>query len=339
MNITLNINLAGHFFYIDELAYKNLNAYLDEIKRYFKDETVRDEIIADIEARIAELLIGMLKHERQVITQNEVDEIIKIMGQPHDYKIDEEEQKESQRKLFRDQENALLGGVASGLSYYIGLKTRWVRIIWLILGLFSWGGFIVLYLILWIVLPKAETTAEKLSMKGEPINISNIEKKIKEGIEDVADRVKNTDYSKTGKSVETGLKGFFDALTRVLESLFLVIRKLLGIILIIATSLGIISLVIAVFTLGTVDLMGIDLFDLEFNQDHWTYFNGPLWILSVPVFFFSVIPMVYLLLFGKWMWSGKLKNTIGMSIFLGVLWIISLFSLIVISLQQWATFY
>ena len=90
MNKTVNINLAGLFFHVDEHAYAKLQRYLDAIKRSFTDAQGREEIIQDIEARIAELFNERVKNERQVIGITEVDEVINIMGQPEDYRIDEE---------------------------------------------------------------------------------------------------------------------------------------------------------------------------------------------------------------------------------------------------------
>ena len=82
MNKTVNINLAGIFFHIDEDAYLKLQRYLEAIKRSFTDSQDRSEIIADIEARIAELFSERVQNEKQVIRIKEVDEVISVMGQP-----------------------------------------------------------------------------------------------------------------------------------------------------------------------------------------------------------------------------------------------------------------
>ena len=128
MNKTVNINLAGLFFHIDENAYAKLQRYLDAIKRSFTDAQGREEIIQDIEARIAELFSERVKNERQVIGISEVEEVINIMGQPEDYRIDEElfedepAQKtyssttSSSKKLYRDTDTSWIGGVCTGLG-------------------------------------------------------------------------------------------------------------------------------------------------------------------------------------------------------------------------------
>ncbi|MGB5648399.1 MAG: hypothetical protein WBM55_14850, partial [Muriicola sp.] len=90
MNKTVNINLANVLFHIDEEAFKKLQRYLEAIKRSFSGTAGSEEIIADIEARIAELFQERMENDRQVITMKEVDAVIKVMGQPEDYRVDED---------------------------------------------------------------------------------------------------------------------------------------------------------------------------------------------------------------------------------------------------------
>ncbi|HLT51709.1 MAG TPA: PspC domain-containing protein, partial [Arenibacter sp.] len=139
MNKTININLANLFFHIDEEAYAKLKHYLEAVKRSFANTNGSDEIIADIEARIAELFHEKMENERQVITQKEVDEVIVIMGQPEDYMVDEDIFEDGPKnvpktarvkKLYRDIDNKYIGGVSSGLGHYFGIDALWVRLIW-----------------------------------------------------------------------------------------------------------------------------------------------------------------------------------------------------------------
>ncbi len=158
MNKTVNINLAGIFFHIDEDAFLKLQRYLEAIKHSFTDSQGRSEIIADIEARIAELFTERIQNEKQVVGTKLVDEVITIMGQPEDYLVDDEifedEPKASQRqpyksakKLYRDTDNSYIGGVAAGLSHYLGIEPIWTRLIWLLFAIGSGGTFIFIYLI------------------------------------------------------------------------------------------------------------------------------------------------------------------------------------------------
>ena len=159
MNKTVNINLAGIFFHIDEDAYLKLSRYLEAIKRSFTDSQGRSEIIADIEARIAELFSERIQNEKQVVGTKLVDEVITIMGQPEDYLVDDEifedePQYKKQTKtgpsktLFRDTDNSYVGGVASGFSHYLGIDMVWVRLLWVLFTFLSGGTFIFIYLIL-----------------------------------------------------------------------------------------------------------------------------------------------------------------------------------------------
>ncbi|WAC03244.1 PspC domain-containing protein [Lacinutrix neustonica] len=139
MNKTVNINLAGIFFHIDEDAYLKLQRYLEAIKRSFTDSQGRSEIISDIEARISELFTERVKHDKQVIGTKEVDEVISIMGQPEDYIVDDEifedepqnhyRSKSASRKLFRDTDNSYVGGVSAGLAHYFGVDAIRIRLI------------------------------------------------------------------------------------------------------------------------------------------------------------------------------------------------------------------
>ncbi|MDH3323751.1 MAG: PspC domain-containing protein, partial [Flavobacteriaceae bacterium] len=224
MNKTININLGGVFFHIDEIAYQKLKNYLEAIRRSLSDDPKgRDEIITDIETRIGELLSAKVKDVRQVINENDIDEVVEVMGKPEDYMVDDEifnddnyqsYQRSRNKKLYRDGDDKFLGGVSSGLAHYFNVDVIWVRIAWLVAA-FGFGFGFIVYPILWILLPQANTTAEKLEMEGEAVNISNIEKKIKDeiteassrvrdGLNDVSDKVKNADYKAYRDKAKSG---------------------------------------------------------------------------------------------------------------------------------------
>ena len=150
MNKTVNINLGGMFFHIDEDAYQKLSRYFDAIKRSLKNSSGQDEIIKDIEIRIAELLNEKQISDKHVVGLREVDEIIAIMGQPEDYIIEDEPkafENQSQstsanyrsKKLYRDSDKGMIGGVAAGLSHYFGIDVVWIRIA-LVLLIFAGVG-------------------------------------------------------------------------------------------------------------------------------------------------------------------------------------------------------
>lgn len=342
MNKTININLANIFFHIDEEAYDKLRRYLESIKRSFEGTKGSDEIIADIEARIAELFHEKMESDRQVITQKEVDEVINIMGQPEDYMVDEDifedEPKTSSdalkktRKLYRDIDSKYIGGVSSGIGHYLHLDAIWIRLLWILLTIFSWGGFIFIYILLWILIPEATTTAQKLDMKGEDVNISNIERKVREGFEEVADKVKNADYKKVGEKVKHGSKSFFDTLGDIIIFLFKVIGKFIGIILILIGAATLIALFVGMFTvgiLGMVHIPGMDFYQLVNSTD------TPVWLVSLMGFLAIGIPFFFLLYLGLKILVNNLKSIGNIAKFslLG-LWLLAIIGLTVLGIRQ-----
>ena len=198
MKKTLTINLGGTVHYIDEDAYHLLDNYLTNLRIHFCREEGAEEIVHDIELRISELFTDRLNEGKQVITIEDVEEIIARMGKPEDLSDEEsgeasgsEKQKgTTMRRLFRDPDNKVLGGVASGLAAYMGWDVTWVRIILLVLGFFV-HGVILAYIIAWIIIPMARTAPEKLAMKGAAINVENIGKTVTDGFEKVNDYVRS----------------------------------------------------------------------------------------------------------------------------------------------------
>lgn len=248
MNKTININLGGFFFHIDETAYQKLKRYLDAIARSLSDDPQgKNEIIADIEARISELLSERITDARQVVNENDIEEIIAIMGQPEDYAEAEETYTENtsysykrnqpNKKMFRDGDDKFLGGVCSGLGHYLGIDVIWIRLAFILL--LASGFSPIAYIILWVLLPEAKTTSEKLQMEGEAVNIDNIEKKIrteidnlsskvKEGAHELSDKISNADYQKLRNQTKSGLQDFLDTIGKILLTLFKVFGKFMG---------------------------------------------------------------------------------------------------------------
>ena len=330
-------------FHIDENAYQKLLRYLEAIKRSFAGTKGSDEIISDIEARIAELFYEKMDNERQVITMKEVDEVITIMGQPEDYHIDEEifedgpaggdsARRPKVKKLYRDMDRKYIGGVCAGLEHYLGLDALWIRLIFLFLAIFAGGFGLIAYVILWILVPEAATTAQKLDMTGEPVNISNIERKVKEGFDDVAEKVRSVDYDKVGNQVKQTGKSFFDTLGDVILFLFKIFGKFIGILLIIIGAATLIGLFIALFSVGLIDVIhipGVDLISMV------NYTEAPMWIVSLLAFFAVGIPFFFLMYLGLRILVNNLKSIGNIAKFslLG-LWLISVIALAVLGIKQ-----
>ncbi len=348
MNKTININLGGIFFHIDEIAYHKLKQYLDAIRKSLSDDPQgRDEILSDIELRISELLSERIKNERQVINEADIDEVTKVMGKPEDYLVDEEifddqptssQYSKTSKKLFRDNDDKFLGGVCSGIGHYLGIDALWVRILWLGL-VFFFGTGILIYIILWILIPTANTTAEKLFMKGEPVNISNIERKIREEFNEVSSRVKEgaNNVSEKFKSQEfkqnvenrakTGVQEVVETLGKILITIFTIFGKFIGAILIFITSIVFIGLIFLAFSWGSLEIIGFN--DMHI-QEFPFYFNSiiPTWLLILFTFFAIAIPFIVLFMLGLKILSNNIKSfstTTKLSL-LGV-WLISIIGL------------
>ncbi|MER3376587.1 MAG: PspC domain-containing protein [Allomuricauda sp.] len=346
MNKTVNINLANTLFHIDDDAYNKLRRYLESIKRSFSGTPGSDEIIADIEARIAELFLEKMENERQVITQKQVDEVINVMGQPEDYMVDEDifedepkktytEPRPRAKKLYRDIDHKYIGGVCAGLEHYLGFDALWIRLIFILLAVFTGFG-LVAYILLWILVPEAATTSQKLDMRGEPVNISNIERKVKEGFDDVADKVKNVDYEKVGNKVKSSSKTFFDAIGDIIMFLFKVFGKFIGILLIIIGAATLIGLFIALFSVGLLNAVhfpGVDFYEIVNTT------GAPVWVVSLLLFFAFAIPFFFVLYLGLKILVNNLKSIGNIAKFslLG-LWLISMGVLFALGVRQAAEF-
>ncbi|WP_291135050.1 PspC domain-containing protein [Flavobacterium sp. UBA7663] len=254
MNKTISINLGGFFFHIDEDAYQKLSRYFDAVKRSLSPDG-RDEIMKDIESRIAELFQERLKNDKQVVGLSEIEEVISIMGQPEDYKIDDEKtsyQSSSSsstnfyypsKRLYRDKENGMIGGVMAGLGHYLGIDSLWLRILMVIL-FFGFGTGLFVYIVLWILVPEAVTTTQKLEMKGQPITISNIEKKVKEGFDDITSKISSIDHEKITNSAKSGASRIGSSIEEVITTIFKVFAKIIGSFILFFSAIALLGIII-----------------------------------------------------------------------------------------------
>lgn len=339
MNKTVNMNLGGFFFHIDEDAYQKLNRYFDAIKRSLSNEG-REEIMNDIESRISELFSEKLNSDKQVLGMKDVDDVIAVMGQPEDYKIeDNEPSKENytyastgSKKLYRDKEAGILGGVAAGLGHYFGVDKVWIRIALLLLVFAGFGTGIIAYIVLWAVTPEAVSTSEKLEMRGEPINISNIEKKVKEEFENVSDKFKNADYGKMGSHVRSGAERIGSSLGDVLVSILGIFAKFIGAIMVLIASVGIISLLVSLFTVGSTSYMNVPWLEY-FNTFNYT--NTSMWFISLLFFFAIGIPTFFLLILGLKILVKNMKSIGNVAKYtLLAIWILSVGFLTFLGVRQ-----
>ncbi|MEK7673042.1 MAG: PspC domain-containing protein [Patescibacteria group bacterium] len=327
MKKTINISLAGQSFTIEEDAYNNLDIYLKEVRENFADYPEVDEIVSDIEARIAERFNSKIKN--RVVDFSDVEELIAIMGQPEDFEEGAKAKKSgkkakaengdtasvSNKKLFRNPDDVILAGVCSGIASYIGVDTLWVRLAFFV-SIFFGGLGIILYVFFWIFVPMAKTETEKMQMRGESVTLKNLEASIKERVKEFKKKDSSKIVSKVGSVVE--------AFGRILKKIILVFLKIFGVFITIGASMGILA---AVFAL--INILFNDLFDFVY------IFNSSLplrelidtntfTVLAVSGFFTVFAVFMLMILLGVSLISSKNRFTYFSFFTLLSVWIIAI---------------
>jgi phage shock protein PspC (stress-responsive transcriptional regulator) len=291
MKKAIKINIGGLIFHIDEDAYDVLKNYLTDLGTHFGNGSEAKEIVSDVESRIAELFQTKMNSGKQVINFSDVSEVIAILGKPSDFgvKDDNDQANESnygpenfskpvKKRFYRDIDNSVIGGVCSGLSAYLNIDPVILRIIFVVL-IFTGGASIPIYLILWIAIPAAITAAQKLEMRGEDINISTIEKTIKDEKE-----TENRPFS--GGRFHDFMNDVFSAFGRIFKAFFKVFGVFVGVIL---TIIGI-ALITAFIALSFVHQCnyGDSSFYLNLIPSFFSQFYNPEWF----VWFFALIAII-----------------------------------------------
>lgn len=290
MNRTIIININGIVFHIEEDAYEILKTYMIEVKRHFAYSPDSEEIVTDIENRLAEMFSERLNTEnRQVIIAADVESITERMGNVSDFDIENDDQTSgtnsrnyhTERKLFRDTDDRIISGVCAGFAHYFSVEPRWIRLLAIISIFFGIG--IPVYIILWLIIPKATTRADKMAMKGEPINIQTLKKNFDEELEGLKHGLKNAHQE---------AKPIINQVIRSIGKAGMLLVKIIG---------GVIlfSGVIALFALsiGLIIFLGY----WNSNQLHTFPFNlvnpGYKSVLTISGFFLIFIPLAALVLF------------------------------------------
>ena len=346
MKKTFTINISGTVFHIEEDAYEVLQKYLVNLKNHFGSGEEGNEIISDIEARIAEIFSEKSTDEKMVVTINMVNEIIEIMGTPEDFAEEEGEEGEEEpsvsdakrkRRLYRDPEHRVLGGVCGGLSAYFNMDPVILRIIFVVLFFVTSGAALLAYFILWIAVPKAINTTQRLEMRGQEATVKNIEKSIKEEVAEVKESYKKFKESETYSKGKKSVTGAGDVVYNVFKVLLKVIVIIIGVVLIISGFFGLLGF-ISTLAIGHSFVDGWPLIwspELQVPGflNHFVE-PGTVTFGMIAIGLLTGIPMLAMLFIGtKLVFRYKTNNTaIGLSM-VGV-WLIALVSLIVVSIGQ-----
>lgn len=410
MKKNISINISGIIFHIEEDAFDQLKDYLDSINKYFSSFNDSQEIIADIEGRIAEIFLTKLNDEKQVITVEDVTSLKATMGSIQDFQAVEEEFDEekapkdsrqrtfetgSSKKLYRDKKRALIAGICAGIAHYFHIDALWIRLLFFILlvgsggiilpvyivmwavvpgsedlsedkklkkmfrdpetkvvagvssGIANYFGIdvvivrvlfvislliggvgLITYVLLWIVLPEANSVSEKVQMKGDPVTLSNIETNIKQSL-NVTEGQEENIFVKILLFPFRLVAMLLDALGKLIGPFFKlfidIVRILFGAMLVFIGGIGIISLLVAIG--AVIGVFSSDLADPSiFNIGHIgipfdTMTNGiPGWTFAAAIVA-SIIPLFFMILLGSSIIARRIifSSNTGWTLFAGLI--------------------
>lgn len=343
MKKTIRINISGLIFNLDEDAYKKLQHYLNSITGRFLNTEEGSEVIADVEARIAELFQEKTNGGKEVINIGDIDAIIEIMGRPEDFDelYDDENttegqhstayrQTKSNRRVYRDPDNRVLSGLSAGIAAYFGIDPVVVRVIFVLATLF-YGASLLVYILLWIIIPEATSTSQKLEMRGESINIENIEKSIKDEFSNVKTSFSKWRESKTYSKISNSTSSIVQFSGKTAMIVFKVLLVVFGIWLFL-TSIGVLGsftgilffndTIFSPFTWNDINFAVTDL--IKLFADPFTAYSG-----MISLYLVVIIPALAIIYFSlKMIFRFRARNR-AIGIVGAALWVVSLMTLIV----------
>ncbi|MBQ2132635.1 MAG: PspC domain-containing protein, partial [Bacteroidales bacterium] len=219
MKEVYDISLRGISFKIEKDAYDLLDNYLVELKGHYGEQEA--EVVNDIEERIAELLLEKGCANSTVVQYHHIDDIIRVLGRPSEIEESSGEKAVKVKKgIFRDTRNGVVAGVCSGLGAYFNLDAVWVRVIFILLAVvftapslfirnflgldMGWFGFLLLvYCILWLIIPEARTVSQRCAMRGESQSVDHIHRKFAQGAREVGNEMWQVGSQATGTVFST----------------------------------------------------------------------------------------------------------------------------------------
>ncbi|MBC6109129.1 PspC domain-containing protein [Pedobacter fastidiosus] len=330
MEKTIIINIGNTIIHIEESAYELLKAYLIEVKQHFANHADDLEIVTDIENRIAELLTEQLEEQKkQVVDSSNVNLVIGQMGRVQDFDSTEEQEEEepiinttyqhqyAEKKLYRDMDERVIAGVCAGIAHYVNTEAKWIRLAMLLI-IFLGGAGILVYAILWVIMPKAKSRIEKMEMKGEPANLQGFQKNLDEELQAVKERLSEVNKHAQPLFTRFGIfiGEFFEWLGHFIGGTGKVIFKIIAGVIIIFGVLFLLSLII-----------GFAAFQGFWDESIYEYFpfsivsdsNRGIILLSAFVVFF--IPILALVLFSIRVAFNKQAINKTLSFALLIIWL------------------
>lgn len=335
MKKVTNITLGGFVFAVEEDAYEKLSQYLSGIERTFSTNADYSEISLDIENAIAEKFTQTGKGEKHAVSLSDVERVITEMGTPEAVASEEigtesehtEEPKEEatttenkERRFYRDTDDVIIAGVASGIARYFDIDPVVVRLFFVISLFFNGFGFFA-YVILWLIVPPAVTTAEKYAMRGNRVTIEEITEQVKKNVQKIDEKK----LGETTRGIWANIRGFlqnvFSFLGKFIQFFFKIITVIVGFALLLTGAFGIAGLVSAVSVIWLGESAWIR---PEFHEVLAVLYANPASYLFIPALLVAVtIPLLVFILLGGSLVSGKNLFTVTKGIILSVVWIVA----------------
>lgn len=330
MKKIININLSARLIPIEDSAYEILRQYLDSLRRHFSKEEGAEEILSDIESRVAELFQDKLKNGAHCITDEDVQAVIASIGRPEQFEGDNTTGQEApetntfqprgRKRLYRDPDSKVLGGVCGGLGNYFNVDPVVFRIVFALLAIAGFGTGVLAYFILWVATPEATTAAEKLEMRGERVDLNSIKSTIQDEINQikgnmgkVGDDIRNF-TSGRGKQAGNGIERFFHGLADLLGRTIVILGKGVFYFLMVVLLICFITAAVTITSFSA-------FFPIKGVLLNPGLQSNLLWVTIALVF---GIPVVAIIIFIVRKLTGIRQSSRGVSAALGVLWVIGL---------------
>ncbi len=340
MKKTLTVNFSGTVFHIDEDAYYLLENYLDNLKSYFSKLEDGSEIVCDIESRISELFNDKISTGQQVITIADAEQVIRQMGKPEEFEVSHDDESDQShttdsssnnlsKRLYRNPDDKMLGGVFGGIAAYLGWDVTLVRILAILLLFLGYGTLVPIYIICWILIPEARTATEKLSMRGEEINVGSIGKTVTDGFDKATQSV--NDFVNSNKP-RTWLQKVGDTIVYVVGILLKVLLILLAVVF--GPVLLLLAFVLLIMIIGAIGMAAGSSFAImsviPFSEYIPMIYAPSVWtvMLCIGSILFLAIPfgaLIYLILASLFSWNG-IKGGVKWVFF--ITWLLSIFMVI-----------
>ncbi|MEN0055194.1 MAG: PspC domain-containing protein [Mucilaginibacter sp.] len=345
MNKTIIININGIVFHIEEDAYDVLKLYMTDVKRHFSTSADSLEITTDIENRIAEMFNEILAAQnKQVIVETDVKLVIEQMGTVEDFEFAENDERAAgnntytynteRRRLFRDPDDHLVSGVAAGIANYFDIPAVWVRLTFAISFAFAGSGLI-LYVILWMVIPKAISRADRMAMKGEKQNLKGFKKSFEEEMSSVKENLSNFSnearpFVYKARDFAGDFFGHLGTFLRGTGSLLIKLVCALILLTCFGLAIALVTVVIAFLAFGKMEVFHIFPFNIVNYDTNLIFLTGGFLLLAIPLI--TIILLTIGFLFKNVTFSRSIGTT------LLCIWLASLGAVVYYGAQATANF-